>query len=359
MIAPMDSPPSLAPSPIMRALRYPAEEVQFAKVLAALARQPGVAHHLASGLLACLAGERVEALQRTLPRDVYCVDEQWVTARLGRSVLRKRSDQRGRVDLDFRAPGGWRLIFELKINSPLTQTQIEKYTPTAPVAAVVRSASHAPEPNPAKGWLGAVEWRRLASTLHTLPVGDSVAQQWRELLRVVEDDGDFNEAPPVETVEAGLAFRLLQPVRDSFLTTVIRELEQRHGRRAQGLVDTLGVSEIILYRGRWSGFDLESSDGEQRPEQLLGVRLRDASSDMPTLQLSWHPPRYRTPREARLNVNTAITHAEVEYDFVRTVNYNSYRTTRPVSQDRIAATVDDIVGGLIRVGALDLDVSDF
>jgi hypothetical protein len=98
------------------------------------------------------------------------------------------------VDLDFRDGAGWRLIIELKIDSGLSEGQLERYAEEAPVALVSRDPGRFEIPTRISSWVGAVSWSEIVGSLRDLPIADrGPCDDCRSLLDVIEEDGGLSE----------------------------------------------------------------------------------------------------------------------------------------------------------------------
>ena len=128
-------------SPVLRALRFPGEEVQLGAVLASICQEPAVATAFANAVIARTRHGN-PAARRRAKRDhgaVTCLGEQQLTVRLTRRLSRARAADLGRVDLRFRGSAGWDFGVELKLNSDFGHEQLERYAQSGLVAAIVRT----------------------------------------------------------------------------------------------------------------------------------------------------------------------------------------------------------------------------
>jgi hypothetical protein len=320
-----------------------------------------VAKYLLTGILGAVSGNAGRELLQTLPDDVYCLPEQTVTAPVGRGVLRRRSRE-GRVDLEFKGRGGWHLVVELKIYSPLTREQIEKYTPGAPVVALVRSTASSPEVTDNERWVGAVAWETLLPTLRSLPLAAPLGEIWAALLMILEDDGDFAALPPAGTAEHTRASELLQPVADSIVQVAARELEARHGADARAFIPHLRVTDVSPYQGRRTGFYLDAKSDERASyldsDGLIYVALRDAYDRQPILRLDWRPSLAQSLKKAQRAVDDANQQLTTEPKFAEQ-SKGLYRWERRVEPATLQDDVETAMTALIRAGAFDPEVPDW
>ena len=183
------------PAPLLRGLRKRGDESQLTQVIGRMAAT--------STLFACgyaealmIAARRVfperAASVAPVPSDLNCAPEY----SLGRDE--------GRVDLRLHAPG-FTLLVEHKLHSDFGPRQLERYRRAVDrlppgrhgLIAVTRNA---PTPtalglSDSPRWLGIVRWRTLLDDLRRLEHDDKPAlAQWRALLRIIEDEGDFGVA---------------------------------------------------------------------------------------------------------------------------------------------------------------------
>jgi hypothetical protein len=186
------------PTAIFRVLRRPRDEAQLTQLLAAVAGADddvggALARAFVSATSEAHASER-EALGN-IPERLRCRPE---------AALRSPSgDHHGRVDLRFDDEAReFTLLAELKLHSGYGDRQVERYQdaladlPTgrrAALIAVTRNVPGAGEPPPGTPqWLGSVRWTDVFDALWALPIkDDELRAQWRSLLSVIDEQGDF------------------------------------------------------------------------------------------------------------------------------------------------------------------------
>jgi hypothetical protein len=206
-----------APDPSLRygligALRFPADEVQFGRVLHAICRNDeNVANGLCRAVLELAASVDIAERARRASELLSGLDNQPVRSMserdlfLGsRGVLARKVRQHGRIDLSFEAGANWRLGVELKFNDPARRGQQQVYPKVGrPVVFVVRDPAKFKEPDldPADAafYLGAIAWTDLVPKLRALPVASADRDVWVAVLRVSELNGDLRDSSAVES----------------------------------------------------------------------------------------------------------------------------------------------------------------
>lgn len=314
MTRPLDEQP-LEPagtlSPIIRSLRYTGDEVQLGRILAAICQDPAVASPFVRAVIGAAQGGEQKARRRVeaVPDDVTCMDERILRARVGRTALRRRFKDAGRVDLDFAATGGWRMLVELKLGSRFGKQQLERYSEQSPVAAVVRDPGRVPDLTGNANWVGAAGWSALSPALRTLPLEGRAADEWHALLDVLEDDGDLSviSRPPAEVVEADA---LLSSVTEALVSHVGQQIVHVHGEAAQPFASRLRARKAAAGRGPWVGFGI----GTQADGDWIWIALRNLWSRAPRLRI-WYW-EYSDSRAKHRN-RAAHEHIERQHGFVR------------------------------------------
>lgn len=183
---------------IMRVLRRPRDEAQLTQLLAAVAGDDEeVASKLAQALVSAAPEENAAqvAALGAVPSRLGCSAEETLRALAG--------GRHGRVDLRFDDDAGdFTLLAELKLHSAYGSDQVERYRRalrelpadrTAALIAVTRNVSGIGEPGPAtEQWLGSVRWTKIYDQLLELPIKDDLLRsQWRMLLEIISEQGDF------------------------------------------------------------------------------------------------------------------------------------------------------------------------
>lgn len=340
---------------MLHALRYTGDEVQLGRVLAALCQDPAVARAFVQAVLAAAQGGARAAVDRLtpVPEGVTCVDEHVLRVRTGRAVLRERYRDAGRVDLDFRAPSGWRVLVELKLGHKFGDRQLERYALEHPVAAVVRDIAAVPEqiaqsPN----WLGATTWVEIAAHLHDLPIEGIVRDHWRGLLEVVEEDGDFLGArtTPREVEEA---HALLAGVADEAVRELRDQLAQRYGVEATTLAEQLRARRPGPGLGPWAGFGIRSDEGD-----WIWIAIRNLWTRAPRLRIWFYD---YTDTWAKHKGKAAYRSIEQEHDFEPRLS-GGWRWENPVPRlsggdaAALRQEIADRLSALVGAGVFDVAI---
>jgi hypothetical protein len=182
----------------MRVLRRPRDEAQLTRLLAAVA---GDDEEVASKLAQALVGAAPEenaaqvAALGAAPSRVRCRAEETLRALAG--------GRHGRVDLRFDDDASdFTLLAELKLHSSYGHDQVERYgralrelpaDRNAALIAVTRNVPGIGEPGSmTEQWLGSVRWTDIYDQLIELPIkNDHLRSQWRILLDIISEQGDF------------------------------------------------------------------------------------------------------------------------------------------------------------------------
>lgn len=182
----------------MRVLRRPRDEAQLTRLLAAVAGDDEeVASKLAQSLVSAAPEENAAqvAALGAVPSRLGCRAEETLRALAG--------GRHGRVDLRFDDDASdFTLLAELKLHSAYGHDQVGRYhralqeLPTdrnAALIAVTRNVPGIGEPGPAaERWLGSVRWTEIYAQLLELPIkDDGLRSQWRMLLHIISEQGDF------------------------------------------------------------------------------------------------------------------------------------------------------------------------
>lgn len=176
---------------VLRALRKPGGEVQFTKVIGALAQHD---QQFAQGLLKALLHHAPHGDQASDRRQ----DGARVRCEVERNVYGPDERSRGRIELQL-IQGGLRLLVEVKLHSDYSDDQLDGYLETIDASngqylmAVTRDVSRYPEPvhDVHEAWIGSVRWAGLRKDLENLPATGPLREHWNLLLEVLEMDGDL------------------------------------------------------------------------------------------------------------------------------------------------------------------------
>jgi hypothetical protein len=200
---------------ILRVLRRTRDEAQLTQLLAAVA---GDDEHVAgklAGLLVQATRDAYVEQRRALgevPERLRCRPEATLRA------LAEKKDH-GRIDLRFDdAARDFTLLAELKLHSPYGDDQVDRYKAAlddlpldrrSGLVAVTRNVPGVGEPKPGtRGWLGSLRWTDIYDGLLALPIRDAeLRSQWRLLLGVIDEQGDFGvKELSREEIEAWAAY---------------------------------------------------------------------------------------------------------------------------------------------------------
>lgn len=289
------------PSPVLRALRFAGEEVQFGLVLASICQQAEVAAALADAIInrARFGNAAARRRARRPHDDVRCLGEQQLQARVTRRLSRARAKDVGRVDLLFEGSNSWRLAAELKLNSDFGPAQLERYSDWGPVAAVVRDSSKVAPMKENPSWIGAASWRSLVEDLRSLPVDARWQRDWLGLVDIMEADGDFDVDVPSSREEQAQV-ELLESLASPLVEHLATELTRVHKARAKTAAS--GLKSTAVRRGRgWAGVGISAQDGA-----LIWIAIRNLWSPAPRLAIEhytfpdWHAKRRLEKAHARI-----------------------------------------------------------
>lgn len=173
------------------------------------ADDPVFAFQLARLLLSTVPETAQKMALGDVPIGVQCRAEETLYAVAGKSY--------GRVDLRFEDPNGeFTLLAELKLHAAYGHDQAKRYIDALndmPIGgrrgliAVTRNVPGAGEPErTTPRWLGSIRWTAILDGLKELPVEDEdLRRQWRLLLDLVEEQGDFGMKQPDRTDLVGWA----------------------------------------------------------------------------------------------------------------------------------------------------------
>jgi len=342
----------LTRSPVIRALRFAGEEVQFGLVLAAICLEPAVASAFSDAVIERGHGGNPQARRRAKRRlgDATCLGEQQLEARVTRRLSRSRAQALGRVDLRFTADGDWRFAVELKQNSDFGTQQLERYAKWGPVAAIVRDASKVTVTRDDPNWVGAVSWGELLEDLHDLPIDPGWSDDWRALLGIMESDGEFDAGIP-SSREVQAQSTLLESVSLPLVKHLADELRQIYKSDADVAISGLNASRVRQDR-TWAGFAVSGADGP-----WLWLAVRNLWSAAPLLRVEYYT---FTDAWAKRTLKAAHARIQARGDFVK--RPDGYRVDKPEPRlaDADPATALDvmaeIVSFLARSRVFDVDV---
>lgn len=180
---------------LLRVLRRTRDETQLTQLLAAIASDDDVAAELARMFVAAAPNEAQREALGEVPSVLHCRQEASLKSATG--------DGLGRVDLRFDDDvGEFTLLVELKLHSAYGTDQVERYREAlrglprdrrAALLSVTRNIPGVGEP-PAdtEKWLGSLRWTDIYSPLRELNIKNKdLAQQWRLLLGLIYEQGDF------------------------------------------------------------------------------------------------------------------------------------------------------------------------
>ena len=247
---------------ILSVLRKPGDEVQLTQLLAAVAKDDEeVAGHLARVLVRAAphAGQR-EALG-DVPARLRCRAEATLNA--------PGHDDHGRVDLRFDdGARDFTLLAELKLHSGYGDDQIRRYHDAlddlpedrrAAVVAVTRNVPGVGEPAADTArWLGSLRWTEIYEELLKLPIKDrELGAQWRLLLRIIDEQGDFGVKELDRNEVAGWAAYVRTREK---LERLVEDLAPKALERLQ---------ELLAQRVAWEGTPKEkTADLSRRGKEM-------------------------------------------------------------------------------------------
>jgi hypothetical protein len=344
-------------SPVVRALRFAGEEVQFGSVLEALCQDSRVAEAFAAAVVGKSKGGNAAARRRVRRKhgDVSCLGEQRLQVRLTRRGAAARAKDVGRVDLKFVDPGDWRLAIELKLGAEFGYKQLERYATWGPVAAVVRDLNQvldADELRSNDNWVGAVTWRALLPDLRTLPVTEPWDREWLSLLEVAESDGDFDQGIPTRP-EVDAQRDLLRAISPRVFEHLVHELRSKYRGSADPAIRGLQARPVTQDRVS-AGFVISGADGA-----WLYIAIRNLFADHPRLRIDYYT---FDDRRARRRLSDA--HARIVKRGFKPVN-NYYRFDQPVellrggsaaNPDDAVAVISGCLSNLVRAKVFDVEI---
>jgi hypothetical protein len=339
-------------SPVIRALRFAGEEVQLGAVLASICQQPEVAAAFVDAVITQTKNGNPAARRRAKRShgEVSCLGEQQLGARLTRRLSRDRARDLGRVDLRFRGSGAWSLSVELKLNSGFGHKQLERYTQSGLVAAIVRDAAAVPTLRDNPNWVGAASWSWLVDDLKHLPIDSHWAAQWSALIDVLESDGDFDvKAPTSKEVVAQTA--LFEALGSAVLDRFCMELERTYGASAQPAIS--GLKQTRTYKGAmWTGLGIDGADGP-----WLWIAIRNLFGPAPRLSVDYYPfPDWRARRRLE------AAHTKIESTLGFAVHEDFYRFDQPMTQlsnatpDDALSVITELLITLVASGVFALEI---
>ncbi|OAI38496.1 hypothetical protein AYO39_00995 [Actinobacteria bacterium SCGC AG-212-D09] len=283
---------------LIRALRYRTDEVQLGRALLAICEDDQqVAFEFVSQVLRLAAHDQGAPARRacrklgTLSPPVRASGQARLFAQVGRRDLRGRLPL-GIVDLDFRAPGTWRLLVELKIDAAFGEDQLRRYLESrTPLVAIIRSLPTGPTLNKladpgARNWLGVITWEDLLPGLKALPIQNGRERaNWRELLRVAsQQDGDLSATRPPRGKAGRDARKALSDALPGIHKRLAATVVRKHGRVAgAALKEFVGPAE----QQTWAGLEILI-----RPSRRwVWIELENANNRTPLLSVRWLAPR--------------------------------------------------------------------
>jgi hypothetical protein len=263
------------------------------------------------------------------------------------------------------------LIVELKFDATFGAGQPSVYL-TEPwhVVAVVRKLADAPAVEPDQDrWLGVVPWRVLRPPLWELPVEPArLREQWLDLLRVMDDDGDFDEVAPAVSRGVEDSVRWFKLHCDE-LTDELKAAIQggRHNGAGRGAFAENTRLPSVRPAGDWARARFKLASTEPRYPIVIG--LRPAYMVAPELSIEWFPwPQPgRSSRGARRRWQEAHQRLRAA-KFVPNYDHSAYRRREPLSVANIrirgvdAAVGEEFVAGLAAIaesGVLSDDIETF
>jgi hypothetical protein len=339
-------------SPVIRALRFAGEEVQFGLVLASVCLDPGVAAAFADLVIARARYGNPSARRRARRQhgEIYCLGEQQLNARVARRLSRARTKDVGRVDLKFAGAAGWKLAIELKLNSDFGRKQLQGYAEWGPVACIVRDPSHVVRMTDHPNWVGVVSWDSVTDDLRALPVDPRWAPDWRALLDVMESDGDFDVKVP-DSREGAAQAELLQKVAQPLVERLAKELRRVYKANAQAAASGLKASRVFQSR-TWAGVGIDGQDGP-----WLWIGVRGLWSPAPRIRIDYYP---FTDWHAKRRLATAHARIESRLGFER--RRDTFRMERPMprleqaGELEVEAAVGEILSAIVDARVFDVEI---
>jgi hypothetical protein len=276
-----------------------------------------------------------------LPERLACVHEVHGGTVAGRDRAR-REPGLDAVDLLFAGPDGeFRLCAEIQLGSaaahdPRFWAQIDRYVEARwPVLALVRDPDGLPEPERGK-WLGALAWSELEPHLADLDVRPpALAEQWRDLVAVMREDGEFLRAPPSTSREIAAAVEWLDRHRDALEAGFRRSIaaEWRNGEGRERFSEGVRALPATAGRGRaYLQFALPPNGGT-----WVWVGLRGLGSPAPAVHWA-APPSAETTDPTRF----AKAHRRLRHSaFVAGAGEEIYANAVPLVADGAADDARD------------------
>lgn len=281
-------------SPVISALRTAHDEVQLGRVLSAVV---GSNTSAPAAFLDLLLGEaakdpEIGTRARNLkpPPRVACSTERGLL-RHGRGRVRKQAQSLGRVDLLFSADG-FRLICELKLDSPYQPDQIIRYLEAEDtwVMSIVRQtgrlqgkAGQIAQAN--SRWLGEICWTSIQEGLRQIPLTGTTRSEWLAFLDVMDDDGDFLPERRRRARDDDVA--LADKVAKRSLASVAEKTALRAPVR--NLLRSLSVTSKAGRHRAVASIRGPAGDGSRREAWFFQVLLRDSHTGIPHVAVEWIP----------------------------------------------------------------------
>lgn len=331
---------------VIESLRVRAGEVQLGRVLAGICSDQKCASAFARLLLRVDKRDSTAANRAAdirVPRRIRVSGELPLTRRL------PGLDQAAsaRADLFFEGKD-FNLVCELKINSGYQPRQLQEYLRKAPVVAVVRNPgkhrlSKAIRSNP--NWLGEIAWADIADDLRRLPMEGRQREQWLDLLRVLNEDGDFDRERPPEITEDDRDF--VRQVAER----VLGRLRRSRDPRARAIAGEL-VAAPLFDRGPWARARLLTEDREHEFWRLSIKNRSLHTAELRVSWLAWNPAR---------RGQAAMYRKLMAMGFSREYDGDQYRRTMPLPLRMGADRLDQVADATYRAikPIVDLGLIDY
>jgi hypothetical protein len=287
-------------------LRDMGDEVQFNDALSFVCqREEGAARRFVDGLLAADDDDtsvrvRRDELRRRLTElpELRCTD-QVPTEAVRTRLWRRKQRELGRSDLRFRA-GDVVIVVELKIDAVMAPGQLEKYLRSKEqpfVAAVVRptkqhaiALEHLSSDGQSR-WLGVVTWTKMRGVLEELlETPGRLRDQWRELLTVMDDHGDFAETPAKPKEGTTRLEDLKAEIVESF-SSIMGDPSSRRDDLSERAIDA--TTAATFDRG-WAWLELPRLSVTGR----AWVSIRQSGGVVTRVRVIWDPPPTRARRKS-------------------------------------------------------------
>lgn len=143
--------------------------------------------------------------------------------------------------------------------------------------------------NDSRRWIGAIAWEAILPSLERLKIRDAaLKQQWRDLLRVMKEDGDFRRSRPKTSPELEEAAHWLHGHRDSLLSTFRGAVANgRHNGWGRKPFAEQVVAKPAKAGRRWAYVDFRVPP---HSHVALGIRLRSLHAPAPQVWVEWFRP---------------------------------------------------------------------